>query len=44
MSDVRIGDLVLGNPRPLTLIAGPCQIESASHCGRDGGSAGRLVP
>ena len=29
--DVRIGALTVGNHRPLTLIAGPCQIESADH-------------
>ena len=28
---VRIGDLVLANDRPFTLIAGPCQIESRQH-------------
>ncbi len=31
MSDVRIGELVVGNERPFTLIAGPCQIESRDH-------------
>jgi 2-dehydro-3-deoxyphosphooctonate aldolase (KDO 8-P synthase) len=29
--DVRIGDLTTGNDRPLTVIAGPCQLESADH-------------
>ena len=29
--EVRIGDLRVGNARPLTLIAGPCQMESAQH-------------
>ncbi|HEX7391315.1 MAG TPA: 3-deoxy-8-phosphooctulonate synthase [Acidiphilium sp.] len=29
--DVSIGSLVIGNDRPFTLIAGPCQIESADH-------------
>ena len=29
--EVRIGDLRVGNERPLTLIAGPCQMESAQH-------------
>ncbi len=29
--DVSIGDLIIGNNRPFTLIAGPCQIESAAH-------------
>ena len=28
---VQIGDLTLGNDRPFTLIAGPCQIESREH-------------
>ncbi len=28
---VRINDLVLGNDRPLVLIAGPCQLESRAH-------------
>ncbi len=28
---VQIGDLTLGNDRPFTLIAGPCQIESRQH-------------
>jgi len=31
MKDVQIGGLTLGNDRPLTVIAGPCQIESADH-------------
>ncbi len=29
--DVRIGALTVGNTLPFTLIAGPCQIESADH-------------
>lgn len=29
--EVAIGGLVVGNARPLTLIAGPCQMESAQH-------------
>ncbi len=29
--DVRIGDLTTGNDHPLTVIAGPCQLESADH-------------
>ncbi len=29
--DVRVGALVVGNRRPFTLIAGPCQIESEDH-------------
>jgi 2-dehydro-3-deoxyphosphooctonate aldolase (KDO 8-P synthase) len=28
---VTVGDVVFGNDRPLTLIAGPCQIESRQH-------------
>ncbi len=28
---VQIGDLTLGNDRPLTLIAGPCALESRAH-------------
>ncbi len=28
---VQIGDLVVGNDRPLTLIAGPCALESRQH-------------
>ena len=28
---VKIGDLTLGNDRPLTLIAGPCVLESRAH-------------
>ena len=31
MHDVAIGNLVIGNDRPLTVIAGPCQLESADH-------------
>ncbi len=31
MQDVRVGDLVIGQERPLTLIAGPCAIESRDH-------------
>ena len=31
MIDVTIGGLTVGNDRPLTVIAGPCQIESADH-------------
>ncbi len=28
---VKIGDLTLGNDRPLVLIAGPCVLESRAH-------------
>ena len=31
MHDVEIGGLTVGNDRPLTIIAGPCQLESADH-------------
>ena len=31
MKDVGIGALTVGNDRPLTVIAGPCQIESEDH-------------
>jgi len=31
MRDVKIGPLTVGNDRPLTVIAGPCQLESADH-------------
>lgn len=31
MKDVAIGPLRVGNDRPLTVIAGPCQLESADH-------------
>ncbi len=31
MKDVEIGALRVGNDRPLTVIAGPCQIESEDH-------------
>ncbi len=31
MKEVTIGKLVTGNDRPLTIIAGPCQLESADH-------------
>ncbi|MGB5869038.1 MAG: 3-deoxy-8-phosphooctulonate synthase [Albidovulum sp.] len=31
MKDVAFGGIAMGNDRPLTVIAGPCQIESADH-------------
>ncbi|GIT86816.1 3-deoxy-8-phosphooctulonate synthase [Roseobacter sp. OBYS 0001] len=31
MTHVPVGDLVIGNDRPLTVIAGPCQLESQDH-------------
>lgn len=31
MTTVPVGDLMIGNDRPLTIIAGPCQLESEDH-------------
>ncbi|MEP2639626.1 3-deoxy-8-phosphooctulonate synthase [Roseobacter sp.] len=31
MTHVSVGDLTIGNDCPLTIIAGPCQLESADH-------------
>ncbi len=31
MTHVKVGDLTIGNDCPLTIIAGPCQLESADH-------------
>lgn len=31
MKHVTVGDLVIGNDRPLTIIAGPCQLETQDH-------------
>lgn len=31
MKHVQVADLTIGNDRPLTVIAGPCQLESAEH-------------
>jgi len=31
MHDVEIGNVTVGNDRPLTVIAGPCQLESRDH-------------
>ena len=31
MKQVSVGDLTIANDRPLTVIAGPCQLESADH-------------
>ena len=31
MTQVTVGNVVIGNDRPLTVIAGPCQLESESH-------------
>ena len=31
MPDVQVRHITIGNERPLVLISGPCQIESAQH-------------
>ena len=31
MKHVNVGDLTIANDKPLTLLAGPCQLESADH-------------
>ena len=31
MTQVTVGDVIIGNDSPLTIIAGPCQLESADH-------------
>jgi 2-dehydro-3-deoxyphosphooctonate aldolase (KDO 8-P synthase) len=31
MTQITVGDVIIGNDRPLTIIAGPCQLESADH-------------
>ena len=31
MKHVQVADLTIGNDRPLTIIAGPCQLESSDH-------------
>ncbi len=31
MTQVTVGNVIIGNDRPLTVIAGPCQLESADH-------------
>ena len=31
MTQVPVGDLVIGNDRPLTVIAGPCALETEDH-------------
>ncbi|MGC1503063.1 MAG: 3-deoxy-8-phosphooctulonate synthase [Sulfitobacter sp.] len=31
MTQITIGDVIIGNDRPLTVIAGPCQLESETH-------------
>ena len=37
MTQVTIGDVIIGNDRPLTVIAGPCQLESETHAQRSAG-------
>ena len=29
--DITVGNITIGNDRPLALIAGPCQLESRAH-------------
>ena len=31
MKNIQVADLTIGNDRPLTILAGPCQLESADH-------------
>lgn len=31
MTQITVGNVIIGNDRPLTIIAGPCQLESADH-------------
>ncbi len=31
MTQITVGDVIIGNDRPLTIIAGPCQLEGADH-------------
>ncbi|MEP3948062.1 3-deoxy-8-phosphooctulonate synthase [Ascidiaceihabitans sp.] len=31
MTHIQVADLIIGNDRPLTIIAGPCQLESLDH-------------
>lgn len=31
MKNIKVADLNIGNDRPLTILAGPCQLESADH-------------
>lgn len=38
MTQLRIGNLTVGNDRPLTVIAGPCQLESEDHAQMIAGS------
>jgi 2-dehydro-3-deoxyphosphooctonate aldolase (KDO 8-P synthase) len=38
MPEVNVADLSIGNDRPLTIIAGPCQLQSADHAQMIAGS------
>lgn len=42
MKDVRIGKVFAGNDRPLTVIAGPCQLESLDHARMIAGEMARI--
>ncbi len=42
MKDVKIGAVTVGNDRPLTVIAGPCQIESRDHARMIAGEMARI--
>lgn len=42
MHDVTIGGLTVGNNRPLTVIAGPCQLESLDHARLIAGKMARI--
>ena len=43
MKTVGIGELRVGNDLPFTLIAGPCQIESAEHAGEVAGALAAMT-
>ncbi len=38
MKNIQVADLNIGNDRPLTILAGPCQLESADHAQMIAGS------
>ena len=38
MTDVQVADVTIGNSQPLTVIAGPCQLESVDHAQMVGGT------
>ena len=42
MKDLKIGAVTVGNDRPLTVIAGPCQIESRDHARMIAGEMARI--